>query len=355
MKRQSRETQADWLAMCDCVVAMRAASATKSTLFAKNSDRPPGEAQRIEWLPPRRDTSPIKVTHIEVSRHRDETIGAVVSRPWWMWGVEHGVNEAGVAAGNETIYTTLDPRGFPPALTGMDIVRLVLERSATAADGVAEIGRLLERYGQGGSGHHGVERPYWSSFLIADADESWVVETSGPTWEAEKVRRVRAISNRTTIPAFDAAHRHPNQPVETLVDPRLRASEAVLANQPISAAALRAHARSHEGGDDGWTVCMHVDGVEATTAALIADLPRRGAPIGHFLLGSPCSSVFVPLVVGRPIGEPIEWERFAVLTPRHRPALDELEVDLAHDVTDDEGWADEAWRRVDKTLSEMGI
>ena len=52
------------------------------------------------------------------------------SRPEWMWGLEHGVNEAGVAAGNATIYTTLDPRGVPDGLTGMDLVRLALERAA---------------------------------------------------------------------------------------------------------------------------------------------------------------------------------------------------------------------------------
>jgi hypothetical protein len=340
--------------MCDCVVAMRAATSTKSTLFAKNSDRPPGEAQRIEWLPPRSDDGAIRTTHIEIAPHGAETIGTVVSRPWWMWGVEHGVNQAGLAAGNETIYTTLDPRGFPPALTGMDLVRLVLERSTTAADGVAEIGRLLERYGQGGSGHHGVDRPYWSSFLIADRDESWVVETSGSTWAAEKVRRTRAISNRTTIPAFDAIHRHPRQPVETLVDPRLEASEAVLAQQPVTLDALRRHSRSHTGGDGGWTVCMHVPDVEATTAALVADLGNKRT-VGHFLLGSPCTSVFVPLVVGRPVGEPIEWERFAALRPEHRPALDELEAELARDLTDDDGWAAEAWRRVDKRLSELEV
>ncbi|MEJ7584636.1 MAG: hypothetical protein WKF43_11250 [Acidimicrobiales bacterium] len=40
--------------------------------------------------------------------------------------------------------------------------------------------------------------------------------------------RSRAISNRTTIAAFDQSHRHPAQPVERLVDPRLGASRAVL-------------------------------------------------------------------------------------------------------------------------------
>ena len=70
-----------------------------------------------------------------------ETLGVLGSRPAWMWGVEHGVNEAGVAAGNATIYTTLDPRGFPDALTGMDLVRLALERASTAAEAVEVVDR----------------------------------------------------------------------------------------------------------------------------------------------------------------------------------------------------------------------
>src|SRR5688572_18986878 len=151
-----------------------------------------------------------------------------------MWGVEHGVNDAGVAAGNATIYTTLDPRSAPDGLTGMDLVRLVLERCDRAADGVALIERLLQEVGQGGSGHAGSRRPYWSSFLLADPAEAFVVETSGTALAVEAVSDVRATSNRTTIPAFDASHRHPRQPAATLVDPRLTASRAALAGRPVT-------------------------------------------------------------------------------------------------------------------------
>lgn len=349
--------------MCDCLVALADATAAGATLFAKNSDRPPDEPQVLERYPAGRRAEPVRATHIEVDPGDGETIGLVGSRPWWMWGLEHGVNEARVAIGNETIYTTDDPRPYPPALTGMDLVRLGLERAATASAAVAVIVDLLERYGQGGSGHVGRDRPYWSSFLVADPSDAWVVETSARTWAAEQVADVRAISNRTTIPSFDAAHRHPRQPVGTLVDPRLDASRRVLAEaqagRPLRLTDVRAHLRSHVGGDGGWTVCMHVDGVEATTASVMAELRPSVAPPApaRFLLGSPCTSVYVPLFVHRPLGVPVRWDRLASLGrrgPEARPALDALEASLEDDARDDDEWSFEAWRRVDRTLADLG-
>ena len=338
--------------MCDCLAALPPATVDGTTLFAKNSDRPPGESQVLERYPATVRAEPIRATHIHVDAGDGTTIGLVGSRPWWMWGLEHGVNEAGVAIGNETIYTTLDPRPFPPALTGMDLVRLGLERAASAKDAVEVISQLLERYGQGGTGHLGKERPYWSSFLVADAGDAWVLETSGTTWEAEQVMTRRAISNRTTIPSFDAAHRHPRQPVEALVDPRLRVGEALLGRGGVTVGDLKAHLRSHVGGADGFTVCMHVEGVESTTASMIASL--AGGQPTRFLLGSPCASVYVPLFVHRPLGMPVRWERLASLTAADRPALDELEAGLDADVRDDEDWSFEAWRRVDRALAALG-
>jgi hypothetical protein len=336
--------------MCDCLAALPPAT-TGPALFAKNSDRPPAEPQQLEWFPPRHDRDPVQATHVAVDPAPGETLGFAGSRPTWMWGVEHGVNVAGVAAGNETIYTTLDPRGHPPALTGMDLVRLALERAATAAEAVDVMTDHLERYGQGGSGHRDADRPYWSSFLVADPTSAFVLETSGPAWAVEPVDRTRAISNRTTIPAFDAEHRHPRQPVDVLVDPRWNASKRVLAAEPVTVDVVKTHLRSHV-GEEGWTVCMHVEGVEATTASVIAEL-GGARPLGRFLMGSPCTSVYVPLYVGRPLGDPPPWERFAALGPEHRDALDELEAGLEADRADDDGWSAEAWRRVTATLDAL--
>jgi secernin len=291
--------------MCDCLVALPSVTGEAFTLFAKNSDRPPDEPQLIERCEPRRDTSTLRAAHIDVDPFDRETIGCLISRPAWCWGAEHGVNEAGVAIGNEAIYTTSDPRAAPPALIGMDLVRLGLERGDSARQAVDVITGLLERYGQGGTGHDPIgatgAKAYWSSFLIADPADAWVVETSGSTWAAERVLDSRAISNRTTIASFDAAHRHPHQPVERLVDPRLAASTAVLDQPPVTFNTLAAHLRSHDSCvEAGWSVCMHVDGIEKTTASMIAELRVDGHHRALMLLGSPCEEEYVEYeVAGR--------------------------------------------------------
>ena len=285
--------------MCDCLVALASRSATGNTLFAKNSDRPPSETQLWRWNPARRDTRDVQTTYISVPPFAGTTLASVVSLPRWCWGAEHGVNEAGVAIGNETIYTTLDPRQFPDALIGMDLVRLALERASTATGAVRVIESLVAEHGQGGSGHDtsgGVpRRPYWSSFLVADPTDAWVVETSGNEVASMQVDGTWAISNRTTIPGFDAVHRHPKQPVHLLVDPRLDASREVLSAGAVGVGDLARHLSSHVGGDDGWTVCMHAetDGVvvEKTTASMIVDLDAND-PTVWWAQGSPCTTPY---------------------------------------------------------------
>lgn len=299
--------------MCDCLVALPSATGQSLTLFAKNSDRPFDERQVIEWNPPRRDQAAVRSTHIAIAPFDGETIGCLISRPEWCWGAEHGINEAGVAIGNETIYTTLDPRTAPPALIGMDLVRLGLERGESARRAVEVITDLLQQYGQGGTGHDpdGATgpKPYWSSFLVADPIDAWVIETSGTTWAVEQVRETRAISNRTTIASFDAEHRHPRQPVERFVDPRLDSSNVVLGQRPVTHDSLAAHLRSHEGSEPGWSVCMHVEGVEATTASMIAELHADGNHRAWMLLGSPCAGEYVEVYSSEVYGSEVYGSR----------------------------------------------
>jgi secernin len=78
--------------------------------------------------------------------------------------------------GNQTVFAK-EPLG-PLVLTGMDLVRLGLERGRTASEALEVMTGLIETPGQGGSGHVHVEWPYHNGFLIADPVSAWILETS---------------------------------------------------------------------------------------------------------------------------------------------------------------------------------
>lgn len=183
--------------MCDTIVALGEYTREKVTIFAKNSDRDPNEAQVVEFLPHKKHSEEyVKCTYIEVPQV-DETYAAIISRPWWMWGAEMGVNEYGVAIGNEAVFTK--EQYAKTGLTGMDLVRLALERAKTAREALGVITQLLEEYGQGGNCRKDGKLYYHNSFIIADPREAWVLETAGKYWVAERVRDVRSISNALSI------------------------------------------------------------------------------------------------------------------------------------------------------------
>ncbi len=110
--------------MCDtlCVVG------DGFTLFAKNSDRPRTEPQIVEVVPGRAPGISLRTQYLEIPDAGAST--TLLSRPTWLWGAEHGMNEHRVVIGNEMIFTVDDPRPVVPALIGMDLVRLGLERGS---------------------------------------------------------------------------------------------------------------------------------------------------------------------------------------------------------------------------------
>ena len=188
--------------MCDTFVALPTSTARGGLLFAKNSDRERNEAQALEMSPARRNGGPLKLTYITIP-DAPETHACLLSRPFWMWGAEMGANDRGVVIGNEALHATT-PAQRRRALTGMDLVRLGLERGETAAEAVAVITDLLEAHGQGGDCGHLGRFYYHNGFIIADPTEAYVLETVGRDWVLEKVRDVRALSNAYSIGAgFD--------------------------------------------------------------------------------------------------------------------------------------------------------
>jgi dipeptidase len=353
------------------------------TLFAKNSDRPVTEAQVVEVHGRRGAGGPLHTQYLELAD--GGAAATVLSRPTWLWGAEHGINEHGVAIGNEMVNTVDDPALAPPALIGMDLVRLGLECATTAEDALDVMTALLERHGQGGVGDAVNGVAYWSSFLIADRASAWVLETSGRSWAARPLDRGGAISNRLTL-RRDWTRSSPGvvagTDLDTWRDPatstgfadgRLAASRAFVqrrldapnhGGRSAAARAVVAHLRDHgtgpwgaPGSDEpvvpaptavhadgtGVTVCMHIRDFEATTASMVAELP---VDVGDsdpgrawVALGNPCASVFIPVFAPSPstprasvpafLAQPGSAHRFAALA---RAA--ELDATTLHAVRD---------------------
>src|SRR5207245_2049295 len=177
---------------CDTLVSV-AGGGSPYTIFAKNSDRPGDECQPLFYAPRARHPagSTVQCQYMRIPQ-ASETLAVLGGRPWWLWGFEQGVNEAGVAIGNEAVYTR-DP--VPEqGLLGMDLVRLGLERGRTAREAKDVITGLLEQYGQGGVAVRGTDRMYHNSYIIADPHEAWVLETYARHWVAKRHSTVAAIS-----------------------------------------------------------------------------------------------------------------------------------------------------------------
>ncbi len=196
--------------MCDTFVALGRATPSGAPLFGKNSDREPFEAQGLTWIPAQAHPagSQVFTTYIAVPQ-ASQTQSAVLSRPYWMWGAEMGVNQSGVVGGNEAVFTRVAAerrkrrgRGevLAPALLGMDVLRLCLERASSAERAAVLACELIESFGQGGeAGHRERNFDYDNSFLFADHEAAWSVESAGSAWVRRRVDGVYAMSNRLRI------------------------------------------------------------------------------------------------------------------------------------------------------------
>ncbi|MFO7963638.1 MAG: C69 family dipeptidase [Desulfobacterales bacterium] len=323
--------------MCDTFVATGDATRTGVTVFAKNSDREPNEAQMIQVIPAE-DHSPgstVACTYIHIPQV-PHTHAVLLSKPFWIWGAEMGANEHGVTIGNEAIFSKL-PASRKNALIGMDLLRLGLERSTSAAGAVRVMTELLETFGQGGNCGFSKTIAYHNSFIVADPREAWLLETVDRHWAAKKINGIYTISNGLTIggewdmasPDLVAyalrrkwAAKRENfhflkcysdfvyTPLSDCRSRRRRTQlllENVAGNIDISSAAaiLRDHdirgkgERRPDVGLTGAGVCMHacfgpVRGSQ-TTGSMISYL-HPDHPT-HFLTGTsaPCTGIFKPL------------------------------------------------------------
>ncbi len=292
--------------MCDTLAIVE----NGRVLFGKNSDRDPNEAQLLEWHPRRAHAvgALVQCTYLEIPQTR-ETNAVLLSRPFWMWGAEIGANEHGVVIGNEAVFTR-EPYA-KIGLTGMDLLRLALERAHSAEGAVATIMALVDEYGQGGGcGHENRRFTYHNSYIVADPRRAFVLETAGRLHAVEEINGARSISNGLTIPGFARAH---SDTIKTRVSAcrqrRERTQERANQAQCVAdvVAILRDHGAGHDEPAYSWlngamnAPCMHAGGVTAasqTTASWVCELSPRGQ--SHWVTGTaaPCVSLFKPVYSG---------------------------------------------------------
>ncbi len=338
--------------MCDTMVALSNSTKNGSVIFAKNSDRQPNEPLLTIRVPRKKYVpgSKVKCTYIEIDQV-EETFEVLLQKPSWMWGAEMGANEFGLNIGNEAVFTR-EKQG-PEALLGMDMLRLALERCRNSEEALNLIISLLERYGQGGNCGYEKKFYYHNSFLIADSQSAWVLETAGEYWAAEKVKDVRAISNRLSIgKGYDRSHpdlvknavekgwckgeadfdfaRCYTNPLVTRFSGSLHRQEScacVLEREKgnITLQTMRNILRSHEEGLEGRqftrhslkSVCMHAGFIfgDHTTGSYIAELNKNNQTYLFTGGSTPCLAVYKPYWM-------IEKENFTFWEDEQQAALE---------------------------------
>ena len=311
--------------MCDILVALAAETPRGALLFAKNSDRERNEAQVLEMHPRRSGGGELKLTYIAIPDVA-ATHAVLLSRPCWMWGAEMGANEHGVVIGNEALHAKV-PAQRRRALTGMDLVRLGLERGASAAQALAVIIELLERHGQGGDCGHLGRFYYHNGFIIADATEAYVLETVGRDWVVERVAGRRSLSNAYSIGAgwsaispglaaqaagrFDVAAHLIDEARDAVSFGRGRCARGqdllVRADDALTPAAMMAILRDHGEAADwspantvGRTICMHAaqgPRRSQSVASMVSEVGADRAVHWVTATSAPCTSLFKPVLL----------------------------------------------------------
>ena len=312
--------------VCDTIIAMGNSTLDGSIIFGKNSDRPNDEVQLITYAPRMNHSKgeELKCTYISIPQVT-ETSAVLLSQPWWMWGAEMGVNEHGVAIGNEAVYTHEPLR--KTGLLGMDLLRLGLERGKTAKEALEKIIELLEIFGQGGG--CAFNDPGWlyhNSFIITDPKEAYVLETADNWWIVEKVKKIRSISNSISIRGkgdfrkngivqyaiekdycksddeFDFAVTFSGSPISDQPSPYSRGGKSkILLNENegrLTPGIMMEFLREHQAG-----ICMH--GGFESTGSQVSQL-RSGNKSIHWFTGTtlPCVSVYKPYMF------PIEGQKY---------------------------------------------
>jgi len=312
--------------MCDTCGIGPELTGSQMSIFGKNSDREPDETQLVLSVPSKTFSAKedLHCTDIAIPQ-AGKTFAMVLSKPFWLWGAEMGVNEKGVVIGNEALFTKVKQEKTP-GLIGMDLLRLALERGASAEEAAQTIIELLKKYGQAGPcGYRDKQFSYMNSFLIMDRQNIIKLETVGRDYALQRPDGYTVISNGITIAKdWDASSLPAGTDFSQFSDPLMtyfsgslfrkdcNQASILKAKGDIGATDVFALLRRHfaDGPASGFNrdVCMHASDPlvrkSQTTGSLVVEL-HPDDKFRIFVTGgsAPCLTAFKPFIPAAPWGD----------------------------------------------------
>lgn len=186
--------------MCDSLVALKSVTANGSVIYGKSADCEVNEANALVRIPHEHHVKGemVRTTHLMIPQ-AEETYEIILTKACWTYGCEIGINEFGLAMGEEAVYTTEDRTETGDGLIGQDLARIALERTTNCQEAIELMTSLLEQYGQGGNCEMKGNSHFDSSFLLADRNEAYILETAGRKWAVKKIDTIGSISNMLSI------------------------------------------------------------------------------------------------------------------------------------------------------------
>jgi len=325
--------------MCDTLAALPPATADSTVLFAKSADCEVNEANALVRVGRARHVpgEAVRLTHLVIPQ-APETHEVLLTKAFWTWGCEIGVNEHGLCMGEEAVFTT-EMDEDQDGIIGPDLMRLALERARTCQEAIQVMTALLETYGQGGSAELKGNSHFDSSFLMADSREAWILETAGRKWAARRIEQLGSISNALSIRSdwercslavekgsldWAAAYGLPEVPPTLGAPERRRASLGGLeqARSRITAASIFALLRQHGDGYHPASapvhsgLCMHAgpqkDRWWQADGVMVADVKAQDILVWVTGTSANCLSIFKPVFPGNELPDigPLPTEHF---------------------------------------------
>ena len=325
--------------MCDTFVALSSATRGKNVLFAKSADCEVNEANALVRIPRKKHGKgeTVRVTHLVIPQ-TEETYELILTKAFWTYGCEIGINEYGLAMGEEAVFTT-EMKEEKDGLIGPDLMRLGLERAQNCQEAIDVMTTLLEKYGQGGSAELKGNSHFDSSYLMSDTKEAYILETAGRNWAVKKIEDVDSISNQLGI-GTDWTSCSVRSDVEKIdwaktfalpeIPPTLGAPERQCythdrlkeARGQIDAPAMFQIMRHHNDGYHPATanahcnICVHAGPQEnrwwQADGVMVTDVSESGILIWVTGTSGNCVSIFKPVFMGIDLPEigPIPTEHF---------------------------------------------